>query len=56
MMLFFVMCTKLDQTGFSWFELATATKVDIDVMRQMPVMESSIVTAKIPLPSKLTVM
>ena len=42
-MLFFVMYTKLDQTGLSWFELATATKVDTDVMCQMAVMESPIV-------------
>ena len=42
-MLFFVMHTKLDQTGLSWFELATATKVDTDVMCQMAVMESPIV-------------
>ena len=53
MMLFFVMHTKLDQTGLSWFELATVTKVDTDVMHQMPVMESSIVTAKFSLSSKV---
>ena len=52
-MLFFVMHTKLDQTGLSWFELATATKVDTGVLCQMPVMESSIVTAKFLLSSKL---
>ena len=40
--------TKIDQTGLSWFELATATKVDTDVMCQVPVMESSIVIAKFP--------
>ena len=37
------MHTKLDQTGLSWFELATANKVDTDVMCQMPLMEKSIV-------------
>ena len=52
-MLFFVMYAKLDQTGLSWFELATVTKVDTDVMHQMHVMESSIVTAKFSLSSKL---
>ena len=40
------MHTKLDQTGWDWFKLASTTKVDTDVTHQMPLMESSIVTAK----------
>ena len=35
MMLFFVMPTKLDQTGLSWFELATANWVSTDGLKLM---------------------
>ena len=41
------MYTELDQTVWNWVKLATATKVNTDVMCQMHVMESSIVTTKI---------
>ena len=41
------MHTELDQISLDWFKLVTATKVATDVMHQVPVMESSIVTAKI---------
>ena len=41
------MHTELGLTSLRWFEVATATMIDTDVMCQMPVMESSIVTAKI---------
>ena len=42
------MCTELDQTSWNWFELANATKIDTDAMCQMPMIESSIITTKIP--------
>ena len=35
-------------TGFNWFKLATSTKVDADVMYQVPGMEHLTITAKIP--------
>ena len=34
-MLFFVMHTKLDQAGLSWFELATANQVGADGLKLM---------------------
>ena len=34
-MLFFVMYTKLDQTGLSWFELAKANYIDTDGLKLM---------------------
>ena len=34
-MLFFVMCTKLDQTGLNWYELATAIQVSADGLKLM---------------------
>ena len=34
-MLFFVMQTKLDQTGLSWPELATANQVSADGLKSM---------------------
>ena len=35
MLFLFVMHTKLDQTGLSWFELATASQVDADGLKSM---------------------
>ena len=34
-MLFFVMYTKLDQTGLSWFELAKANNINTDGLKLM---------------------
>ena len=35
MLFLFVMHTKLDQTGLSWFELATANQVGADGIKLM---------------------
>ena len=54
MLFLFVMCIKLEQAGFSWFELAPAnqvgtdqwSKVDADVRHQAPGLENCIITEK----------
>ena len=41
------MCTRLVWTGFYLFKLATATKVDTTVNRQMCVIEISIIVTDV---------